>query len=737
VGPATKAAPLGICVGLGPDLAGYVDAGSREGAELRDALHDHVRELLEDLRIPAEPSVRIEPLPEPGHHGASHGVRVNDGGWSLAAPMTAPVEIAPERLAAEVAETIADNRELCVTADVADRLQEEWAAGDGLARAAASLGPADFRALLTSLVRRCCSVSPLAVGASEAHGDASTGVPAMAPDEAVEAVVADRQFAPIPVSVGPKVARSLGHEPRPPARPYSSEVPLADLGPLLAELVFDQLGLAIPAVTSIVDPTLPEGSFRFQINDLRFPPLPGLRADEAMVNADPSTLASLGVGGRPGLHPTHGGAATIVRVDDQDLSKLGSEGHATWGPEGYVSLALAREVRRHAGALLLPQAVVLHMSHLRTLQPATVEPALTRFGQHFITAVLRRLLDEHVSIRDLAGILEGMLAVDGGMVANRRGNRLVTPNRATLWQAREGVDLSAPGVGEYADCVRRHLRLQLTRQHAGLAVELPTITVDERLEARLRESPSGPLDDTQRNEIGRRLRTAWPSLSRFTTSPAVLTSSDVRQALRAVVARQAPLMPVLSRDEVAPYTRTTTVGRINSPEGPGEEDEVAAPIEETRDRVASMLAQIVGPVQVDQDGDLTFPFESTRVYVSVRPFGEASSVVSVFAITNVGLTPSDALAKFVATHGSDWLFGHLAMAEHEGMARLIFNHTLLGDYLDREELEVAVAAVATTADRLDDEIKEQFGGQTMSELSQGDSSERRPTSGWGMLPGEQ
>jgi FHIPEP family/Putative bacterial sensory transduction regulator len=648
--------------------------------------------------------------------------------------MTAAVEIAPERLAAEVAETFADNRELCVTSDVADRVRDEWAARDGLAGAVASSGPANFRAVLASLVRRCCSVLPPAVDASEAHDDASTGVLELAPEEALEAVVADRRFAPIRVAVGPKVAPSLGDEPRPPARPYSSEVPLTDLGPLLAELLFHELGLAIPALAFIVDPALPEGSFRFQINDLRFPPLSGLRADEAMVNADPSTLADLGMRGRLGLHPTHGGATTIVRVDDDDLSKLGSEGHATWGPEGYVSLALARELRRHAGALLLPQGVVLHLSHLRTIQPATVEPALNRFGQHFITALLRRLLDEHVSIRDLAGILEAMLAVDGRVVTIRRGDRLVTPNRATLWQAPEGVALSAAGVGEYADCVRRHLRLQLTRQHADVAGELPTMAVDGRLEALLRESASGPLDDTQRNEIGRHMRTAWPSLSRFTTSPAVLTTSDVRQALQAVVVRQAPLMPVLSRDELAPYTRTTTVGRINWPEGPGEEEAVAAPIDETRDRVASMLARIVGPVEVDSDGDLTFVYESARIFVGVRPFGDASSVVSVFAITNVGLTPSDALARFVAIHGSDWLFGHLSMVERDGMARLIFNHTLLGDYLDREELEVAVAAVATTAARLDDEIKEQFGGQTVSELMQGDVSEPRPTSDWGVLP---
>ena len=51
------------------------------------------------------------------------------------------------------------------------------------------------------------------------------------------------------------------------------------------------------------------------------------------------------------------------------------------------------------------------------------------------------------------------------------------------------------------------------------------------------------------------------------------------------------------------------------------------------------------------------------------------------------------------------------MSEKEGKFTLWLTHSLLGDYLDIEELKSAVATMANTADRLDDELKAKFGGE--------------------------
>jgi hypothetical protein len=142
---------------------------------------------------------------------------------------------------------------------------------------------------------------------------------------------------------------------------------------------------------------------------------------------------------------------------------------------------------------------------------------------------------------------------------------------------------------------------------------------------------------------------------------------------------------------------------------------MAVNISETRDRVASMVANLVGRVELSPDGTLSFPYETTRVFVGVRPWGEGSTVVSVYAITNVDLEPSPELHEYVALHTDDWVFGHLVMSVSEGKAAVGFSHSLLGDRLDAEELHTAVAAVAVTADEVDEQIKERFGGRLPAE----------------------
>ncbi len=46
---------------------------------------------------------------------------------------------------------------------------------------------------------------------------------------------------------------------------------------------------------------------------------------------------------------------------------------------------------------------------------------------------------------------------------------------------------------------------------------------------------------------------------------------------------------------------------------------------------------------------------------------------------------------------------------------IFHEHTLLGDFLNRKELEFAIMAVAFTADKYDDETQAQFGGKKFGE----------------------
>ena len=53
---------------------------------------------------------------------------------------------------------------------------------------------------------------------------------------------------------------------------------------------------------------------------------------------------------------------------------------------------------------------------------------------------------------------------------------------------------------------------------------------------------------------------------------------------------------------------------------------------------------------------------------------------------------------------------------------LQFAYTLLGDYLDEDELGTALWTVLFTADRLDDELQAQFGGRRWTDADPEDET---------------
>lgn len=126
------------------------------------------------------------------------------------------------------------------------------------------------------------------------------------------------------------------------------------------------------------------------------------------------------------------------------------------------------------------------------------------------------------------------------------------------------------------------------------------------------------------------------------------------------------------------------------------------------------LEEIFGGFQRDPDGD--FVVRSGSAALWIRPFEieGGRTAVRVWSITNVDVTVDDELTRFIAVENGRLLFGSLQLAEDR--PSVLLGHTLLGEFLNRKELEVAVAAVGSTADHYDDLIKARFGGSTFGEL---------------------
>jgi hypothetical protein len=133
---------------------------------------------------------------------------------------------------------------------------------------------------------------------------------------------------------------------------------------------------------------------------------------------------------------------------------------------------------------------------------------------------------------------------------------------------------------------------------------------------------------------------------------------------------------------------------------------------------------LTGPMnlRIDLQGDtigVRFTDSSTQIHIRVLDWGktkdgEPRSLVRISAPLLRGVTPTPALYEYLAREVPRFFFGSIAVWDDEdekGKLALTLGHTLLGDYLDEEELKAAMFGILGSADDLDDQLKQKFGGK--------------------------
>lgn len=150
-----------------------------------------------------------------------------------------------------------------------------------------------------------------------------------------------------------------------------------------------------------------------------------------------------------------------------------------------------------------------------------------------------------------------------------------------------------------------------------------------------------------------------------------------------------------------------------------------------KDKVQRFAREVFQTVQIDADGDLSIPYESTTAFISVSerdvdPEMKALwdenqlsyTLVNVWAPVIVDVKPSDDLYKWVATEGQDYIYGTMKVVpfDDKGKVQVIMSMTLPGDTLDPGELKNALFSVCLTADSQDEVLQKKFGGKRVEDL---------------------
>jgi flagellar biosynthesis component FlhA len=310
--------------------------------------------------------------------------------------------------------------------------------------------------------------------------------------------------------------------------------------PYLRESIYTELGVRMPDLRIVEDATMPPLSFRFRVNNLLTPPFLSFSSDFRLINATPDQLREVIPGANVSPSCILEAGSAIIPATSEQLAQ--SMNYTTWSPLGHLVFALANVVRQNAAAFVDQRVVSDELGRVRLLRPELAPLAEAAISVPRLTRLLRALVSEGISIRNLPHYLQS--------VVDLAANGMLDGSEATLL-ARTRT-LSARGITAHAmkngESVVAYL-LDPDLEAAAVAAELTETTDDDD---ELRRVVLDALDDE--------LATLPPTA----TVPVLLATSSARQPIRNAIRTAWPQMTVVAYDELIPAANVMPVARISA-----------------------------------------------------------------------------------------------------------------------------------------------------------------------------
>ena len=298
--------------------------------------------------------------------------------------------------------------------------------------------------------------------------------------------------------------------------------------PQLRDALYFETGVRFPGVrvrTNVKG--LGANTFRVLIKEV-----PALKAcvpiDQMLALTPPENLSRLGVAARPITDPLNGAQASLIPANAKDVVE--SSGIVVWPTAGMIVLHLAKVLRGRSKDFVGLQEVGELIERMEAAYPTLVKeviPKVVTLNQ--LVDVLRRLVDEGVSIRDMKTILES-IGAHGGYES-------------------EGVWLT--------ERVRSALSHQLAHSCAGPDRRLQAVLLDpvieDTIQDGLQREPGGVslclAPEVTKDVIQSVLNAVMPMLKKG-MQPTILTTTRSRRFVRRMLENDLPHVPVLSFEEL-------------------------------------------------------------------------------------------------------------------------------------------------------------------------------------------
>jgi type III secretion protein V len=316
---------------------------------------------------------------------------------------------------------------------------------------------------------------------------------------------------------------------------------LGELIPMMRDGLFYELGVRYPGLrVRGNDGDLPPGSYIIMVNEI--PLVMGtVDKNKCLVNDTPDRLRLLGIDADPAQNPANGNACGWINMEQRKLAE--DAGLTTWDAPGYIVLHLSAVLRKNAAEFVGIQETQNMLEQLEQAFPALVKEVVPKAVSPFqLTDILRRLVEEEISIRDLRNILQAL--AEWGPVEN------------------DTVMLT-----EYVRAaLKRYISHKYTRGQSTLIVYLLDPQIEETVRSSVQHTSSGSylaLEPEITQEILAAVRNEVGNLPPSAQQPVVLTTMEIRRYFRKLVELEFPHLAVLSYQELSPEMNIQPIARIS------------------------------------------------------------------------------------------------------------------------------------------------------------------------------
>ena len=313
-----------------------------------------------------------------------------------------------------------------------------------------------------------------------------------------------------------------------------------ELLPQMRYWLFQDLGLVLPGVRIRGDAAaLSENQYAVYVHEV--PVAVGEAYAEHAFVAEMEAAQALNLDGPPGKHPLTGRPGVwIPEARTQDLE---TRGISVVMPDEFIAVHLSQVVKRHAEELLGIQDVQNFLDAMEEqgygALVKTVVPKLLSVQR--LTDILRRLMREEISIKNMKAILEALAE----------------------WAPYESDPVF---LTEYVRMnLKRYIAHKFGNGQPVLAVYLLDPAIEQAIQGGIKHAASGSklsLDPEVSQAIMESFRKTFGALDAGSARPVVLAQMEVRYFAKRLLSFEFPNVVVLSFQELPPDVRVQPIGRV-------------------------------------------------------------------------------------------------------------------------------------------------------------------------------